>query len=78
METPCDSGEGLHWRRRAHPSRGHVAETPSFLVLGWQGATIKICVLQGHSNCLKPFQSTSVSHSMSTSSIWLALSNIFV
>lgn len=34
METPCDSGEGLSWSRRAHLLQGHFAETPHFLVLG--------------------------------------------
>lgn len=63
METPCDSGEGPRWRRRAHPFPGHFAETPYFSVLGWQGATIKYVFSGGIVtvlNCFSPPLPTTV------------------
>lgn len=57
METPCDSREGPHWWRRAHPLQGHFAETPHFSVLRWQGATTKHVFSRGiviAFNCFSP------------------------
>lgn len=57
METPCDSREGPRWLRTVHPFQGHFAETPYFLVLGWQGVTIKYGFSRGKVivlNCLSP------------------------